>query len=94
MQTLHRSCGFKSDYNRVKFITKHRNQVEISLMDVLGHPISDRALPEHYRDHSLSGNWDGYRECHLKPDLLRIYDKPGKSILRLVRLGSHSELFE
>jgi mRNA interferase YafQ len=42
---------------------------------------------------SLSGNWAGYRECHLKPDLLLIYCKPDASTLRLARLGSHSELF-
>ena len=35
----------------------------------------------------------GYRECHLKPDLLLIYRKPGADTLRLARLGSHSELF-
>jgi mRNA interferase YafQ len=35
----------------------------------------------------------GYRECHIKPDLLLIYRKPGADTLRLARLGSHSELF-
>jgi mRNA interferase YafQ len=35
----------------------------------------------------------GYRECHIKPDLLPIYRKPDADTLRLARLGSHSELF-
>jgi mRNA interferase YafQ len=47
-----------------------------------------------YSDHDLSGDWAGYRECHLKPDLLLIYRKADASTLRLARLGSHSELFD
>ena len=44
-------------------------------------------------DHSLTGEYTNHRECHLKPDLLLIYKKPDEHTLRLVRLGSHSELF-
>jgi mRNA interferase YafQ len=55
--------------------------------------LTDHALPESYRDHALSGNWNGYRECHIKPDLLLIYRKPDDSTLRLARIGSHSDLF-
>ena len=44
------------------------------------------------RDHALTGNWRDYRDCHIKPDLVLIYQKPESDILRLVRLGSHSEL--
>jgi addiction module RelE/StbE family toxin len=40
-----------------------------------------------------TGNWTGYRECHIKPDLLLIYKKPNPNVLRLARLGSHSDLF-
>jgi mRNA interferase YafQ len=46
-----------------------------------------------HRDHDLSGDWSGYRECHILPDLLLIYRKPDDATLRLARLGSHSELF-
>jgi mRNA interferase YafQ len=49
-------------------------------------------LPEKYVDHSLSGNWQGYRDCHVKPDLVLIY-KSKSGILKLARIGSHSELF-
>ena len=55
--------------------------------------ISDRVLREGSRDHALGGDWAGYRECHLKPDLLLIYRKPDTNTIRLARLGSHSELF-
>jgi mRNA interferase YafQ len=39
------------------------------------------------------GEYTNHRECHLKPDLLLIYKKPDDSTLRLVRIGSHSEVF-
>lgn len=49
-------------------------------------------LPEKYSDHSLTGDWTGFRECHIKPDILLIYDNSANK-LNLVRLGTHSELF-
>jgi mRNA interferase YafQ len=55
--------------------------------------LSDRVIPENNRDPALSGDWVGYRECHIKPDLLPIYGEPDAGTLRLTRLGSHSELF-
>jgi mRNA interferase YafQ len=56
--------------------------------------VDDRPLPPRIRDHAVSGNWSGYRGCHLRPDLLLIYAKPSPDMLRLVRLGTHSDLFE
>jgi len=53
----------------------------------------DQDLPEKFHDHPLMGEYTSHRECHLKPDLLLIYKKPDGHTLRLVRLGSHSELF-
>jgi mRNA interferase YafQ len=54
-----------------------------------------KATPRYRKDlESLSGNWHGYRECHIKPDLLLIYSKPDQFTLRLARLGSHGELFD
>ena len=62
---------------------------------------NDINLPDKYQDHPLTGNWEGHNECHIRPDLLLIYMKIGDTTnaedksgeLRLVRLGSHSELF-
>ena len=54
--------------------------------------INDHEIPKKYRDHALSGEWSGFRECHIKPDLLLIYET-GEDSIQLVRLGSHSELF-
>ena len=63
------------------------------LLQILVQLACDEALDGRCRDHALGGKWAGYRECHVKPDLLLIYRKVDGDILRLARLGSHSELF-
>jgi mRNA interferase YafQ len=62
-------------------------------MLVLTSLIEDIDLEDQYRDHALTANYNGYRECHLKPDSLLIYMKEGNDLLKLARLGSHSNLF-
>ncbi|HAP5041259.1 TPA: type II toxin-antitoxin system YafQ family toxin, partial [Enterococcus faecalis] len=53
-----------------------------------------QTLPLKYKDHELTGNYIGTRECHIEPDWLLIYKIDGdKLILTLARIGSHSELF-
>jgi mRNA interferase YafQ len=64
-----------------------------NLVPVLEALADDKPLEPRHRDHDLSGDWSGYRECHVKPDLLLIYRKADEETLRLARLGSHSELF-
>ncbi|MBQ3447739.1 MAG: type II toxin-antitoxin system YafQ family toxin [Synergistaceae bacterium] len=49
-------------------------------------------LPEKYHDHALHNNWEGYRECHIRPDLLLVYAYIDDDVLRLESLGSHSEI--
>lgn len=49
-------------------------------------------LAEKYRDHALTGQWEGFRDCHIKPDMVLIYAIVDNAI-QLVRLGSHAELF-
>ena len=72
---------------------RHREDLEALVAAVVSMLLSDGVLPDSNRDHSLSGDWAGYRECHIKPDLLLIYRKPDAGTLRLARLGTHSELF-
>lgn len=93
MRTIERSSAFKRDYKRAKASPRHRRDVDSLVSAIVTLLLSDRQLPENLRDHALSGGWSGYRECHLKPDLLLIYRKPDADTLRLARLGSHSELF-
>lgn len=56
--------------------------------------VNDHPLPPGNRYQALSGNWSGYRDCHLWPDLLLTYAKPTPDVLRLVRLGSHNDILE
>jgi mRNA interferase YafQ len=92
MRTIKRSTAFKRDYRKIKSTPRYRD-VDGLLTSILNLLADDRPLAPHNRDHALSGDWSGYRECHVRPDLLLIYDKPDAEQLWLVRLGSHSDLF-
>ena len=92
MRTIERASAFKRDYKR-EAKGKHRAVLGDLLKPVLIALVTDQALEAKYRDHDLSGDWAGYRECHIKPDLLLIYRKSEPDTLKLARLGSHSELF-
>lgn len=62
--------------------------------EVLELLVHEEPLPQKYRDHSLAGNYRGYRECHIQPDWLLIYKiDGGKLLLTLARTGTHSDLF-
>jgi mRNA interferase YafQ len=93
MRTIERSSAFKPDYKRAKATPRHGKDVDSLVSSVVALLLSDQALPGNHRDHALSGDWAGYRECHIKPDLLLIYRKTDADTLRLARLGSHSDLF-
>lgn len=92
MRTIERSTAFKRDYKR-ESKGHFRSTLDGDLRPVLTALSNDEPLHSKYRDHELTGELSGYRECHVKPDLLLIYGKPDAEILRLARLGSHSELF-
>ena len=72
MRTIERSTGFKKDYKRIKASPRHCQDLKTILPVVIELLLEGLALPENNRDHPLSGEWAGYRECHLKPDLLLI----------------------
>lgn len=82
---------FKKDLKRV---LKSKRYTQEMFSAVLGYLVAEGRLPAKYRDHELSGDYVGYRECHVAPDWLLIYkvDK-GKLTLTLTRTGSHSDLF-
>lgn len=92
MRTIERTTAFKKDFKREKK-GKHKKKLEALLTAVLALPVDDKRLPVTNQDHPLTGEWEGFRDCHLKPDLLLIYRLPDAERLQLVRLGSHSELF-
>ncbi|MEG9862262.1 MAG: type II toxin-antitoxin system YafQ family toxin [Parvularculales bacterium] len=92
MRTIERPGSFKRDYKR-EAKGRYRSTLDTELLAVLNALVVDQSLEPRYRDHSLTGDWHGYRECHIKPDLLLIYRKTDDNVLILARLGSHSELF-
>jgi mRNA interferase YafQ len=92
MRTIEWTRQFKRDYRRIKATPRYKN-IDTILEFVTRLLASDEPLPPNNWDHALSGDWVGFRECHLRPDLLLIYDKPRADVLQMVRLGSHSELF-
>jgi mRNA interferase YafQ len=91
MRTIERSTSFKRDFKRLA-----KGPFRAALLDDLPAIIEklmiDEALDPQHRDHKLVSSWTGFRECHVKPDLLLIYRKVGTDLLQLARLGSHSEL--
>jgi mRNA interferase YafQ len=50
-------------------------------------------LPPEARDHALKGEWADFRECHISGDILLIYQIE-ENVVKLVRIGSHSQLFQ
>lgn len=62
------------------------------LMAVVEMLISGESLPPKLRDHPLTGNGDGWRDCHIEPDWLLIYRRTADRLI-LGRTGSHSDLF-
>jgi mRNA interferase YafQ len=92
MRTTEWTAAFTRDYKRTKATPRHRD-IESLLTKITELLAADQPLKPKYRDHGLGGNWNNHRECHLKPDLLLIYKLPDDETLRLVRMGSHSELF-
>ena len=93
MRKIELFTAFKKDYKRAMANPRHAQDVRALYEATALLLAEDKPLPESYRDHALVGNWKGYRECHIKPDLLLIYRTEEPEILRFARLGSHSELF-
>lgn len=61
-------------------------------IEVMNCLINDFPMPVRYANHPLKGEWVGCMDCHIKPDLVLIYEFDGDTDLILHRLGSHSEL--
>jgi mRNA interferase YafQ len=93
MRRIERTNAFRRDFKR-EMRGQHRRDVEELLASAISSLVEDKPLAEKNRDHTLTGEWRDFRECHLKPDLLLIYRKPDADVLQLVRMGSHSELFD
>lgn len=91
MRAIEWTSRFKKDYRREQK-GQPRGSLDQDLRTILSLLATDEPLPEKQRDHALTGDWKDHRDCHIKPDLVLIYQKPDAVTLRLIRLGSHSEL--
>ena len=88
--TVKMTNKFKKDY---KIIEKQGKNIK-NLVEVIEILAEGKQLDSKYKDHSLIGNYKGYRECHIFPDWLLIYTISNeKLILTAARTESHSDLF-
>ena len=81
---------FKKDYKQAM-----KRHLKIELLDHIIRTLSEgEVLPPENRDHGLTGNWSGHRECHIQPDWLLIYRiEDDVLVLTLSRTETHSDLF-
>ena len=87
----------------VRFTTQFKKDLKLAkkqgkdidrLFAVIEKLANGEVLEDKYRDHDLSGNYKGCRECHVEPDWRLIYEiDNGVLVLMLYRVGSHSDLF-
>ena len=81
---------FKKDF---KLAMKRSMKIEL-LEEVIAMLAMGETLPDKHKDHALTGNWVGHRECHILPDWLLIYRIEDEVlVLTLARTGTHSDLF-
>lgn len=92
MYLVFSSNRYKRSYKRIK---RHKDFDRTKLEEVIDILSQGKKLDLKYRDHELTGDLQGFRECHIQNDILLIYEiVDGKLILVLVDIGSHSELFD
>ncbi|MBD5300126.1 MAG: type II toxin-antitoxin system YafQ family toxin [Bacteroides sp.] len=89
MKTLKITTQFKKDLKRYK----NRPKVIEKLEFILGLLQNELPIPEENKPHPLTGNYRGHMECHVENDTLLIWWDKESDIIKLVRFGTHSELF-
>lgn len=91
MRKLKTTSSFRTD------LKKLNSTEEKDAKDVITKLMNDEPLDIKYRDHELHGNYAGYRECNIRPDLLLVYKKGNEGellILTLYRISSHTNIFD
>lgn len=90
MLTIKYHTMFKKDFKKIK-----KRGYDISRLEKIVELLANEVpLPEQFKDHNLSGNYNGFRECHIAPDWLLIYQvNNNELVLVLSRTGSHCDLF-
>ena len=91
MFALEYSGQFKKDLKRMV----RRGMDITSIRGVISILENEGQVPAEYKPHILKGDWNGIWECHIQPDWLLLYDiSDSIKLIRLVRTGSHSDLFK
>ena len=88
---LHIARSFKTDIKKLSAQEKAETRAVVQKLQ------KDEPLEPKFRDHDLHGNYEGYRECHVRPDLLLVYAKGSEGellILTLYRISSHTNIFD
>lgn len=83
------STQFKKDLKRYQ----HQSDKLSALSNVLRYLKRDGKIPSAYKPHKLSGNFKGHWECHIEDNFLLIWIDETTNTIKLVRLGTHHELF-
>lgn len=88
------SIEFTRQYLKDLKLARKRGLDENKLNEVICIIANGKSLPTKYRDHLLTGNYKGLRECHITPDWLLVYERRDVlKIVTLIRTGIHSDLF-
>ena len=90
MKVVVASGRFKKDLKRYR----HKPETLEKLYEVVGILEKGESLPKHYKAHMLIGEYSGHLECHIENDTLLIWLDKTENLIKLVRLGTHSELFK
>lgn len=90
---LHIARSFKIDFKKLNKSEKEDTREAVNKLQ------KDEPLDAKFKDHALHGNYEGFRECHIHPDLLLVYEKtdnPKEDIylLSLARVDSHTNIFD
>lgn len=72
---------------------RHKKAVLDELRSIVELLVTNKSVPKKYCDHMLTGNYNGIRELHLKPDALLLYIKVKQEKIILMALGSHADIF-
>jgi mRNA interferase YafQ len=93
MYSISRTKDFEKSYKRIKESGKLKLQAKERLEEAIDTLAQGKKLPSAYKDHQLRGELKDYRECHIKGDLLLVYQiRKEELLLVLVDMGTHSYL--
>lgn len=89
MKTIRKTTQFKKDFKKIKNNTNKIN----ALLEIVRKLANGETIPAEFAPHPLTGNYKNHMECHIESDFLLIWFDKNADEVKLVRLGSHSELF-